>query len=54
MYVAYTRMLRAAMNKIWRNHLTNKDLYGNIPKASASIREQQLRFCGHSWRSKSN
>ena len=35
-----------------RNHLTNKDLYCNIPKSSASIREQRLRFCGHSWRNK--
>ena len=29
---AYTRMLREALNKSWREHLTNKELYGNIPK----------------------
>ena len=29
---AYTRMLRAALNKSWIEHLTNKELYGNIPK----------------------
>ena len=46
-------MLSLAMNKKkWRNHLTNKYLYGNIPMASASIKEQRLRFCGNSWGSK--
>ena len=38
---AYTRMLRAALNKSWREHLTNKKLYGNIPKISVVIREQR-------------
>ena len=38
----YTRMLRAAMNKTRRNDLANTDLYGNISKATASIREQRL------------
>ena len=27
---AYTRMLRAATNKTWKMHPTNKELYGNI------------------------
>ena len=48
---AYTRMLRAALNKSWREHLKNKELYGNIPKISIAIREQRLRFAGHCWRS---
>ena len=51
LYGAYTRMLRAALNKSWREHLTNKELYGNIPKISVAIREQRLRFAGHCWRS---
>ena len=49
---AYTRMLRVALNKSWRDHLTNKELYGNIPNISSSIRQQRMRFDGHSWRSK--
>ena len=49
---AYTRILRAVMNKSWRDHLTNKQLYGGIPKISKSLRMQRLRFAGHSWRSK--
>ena len=47
----YTRMLRAALNKLWREHLTNKELYRNIPKISVAICEQRLRFAGHCWRS---
>ena len=29
--VTYTRMLRAILNKSWRDHPINSDLYGNIP-----------------------
>ena len=43
----YTRMLRAVTNKSWRDHLTNEQLYGDIPKISKSIRMQRLRFAGH-------
>ena len=50
---AFTRMLRAALNKSWTDHLTNTELYGNIPRVSTTIREQRLRFAGHCWRSKS-
>ena len=49
---AYTRMLRAALNVSWKDHLTNKKLYGKPPKVTSSIREQRLRFTGHCWRSK--
>ena len=31
---AYTRMLRAVTNTSWRDHLTNEQLYGGIPKIS--------------------
>ena len=48
----YTRMLRTVTNKSWRDHLTNEQLYGDIPKISKSIRMQRLSFAGHSWRSK--
>ena len=49
---AYTRMLRVALNKSWRDHPTNKELYGNTPKISSTIRQQRMRFAGHCWRSK--
>ena len=45
-------MLRAALNKSWKNRLTNKELYGKIPLVSNSIKQQQIRFAGHCWRSK--
>ena len=48
----YTRMLRAILNKSWRQHPTNDKLYGNIPKVSDIIRERRTRFAGHCWRSK--
>ena len=48
---AYTRILRAVTNTTWRDHLTNEQLYGGIPKISKSIRMQRLRFAGHCWRS---
>ena len=49
---AYTRMLRAALKKSWKDHPTNKELYGNIPPISETIQQQRLRFAGHCWRSK--
>ena len=49
---AYTRMLHVALNKSWKDHPTNKELYGNIPKISISIQQQRMRFAGHCWRSK--
>ena len=45
-------MLRAALNRSWKDHPTIKDLYGKIPRISESIRQQRMRFAGHSWRSK--
>ena len=33
-------MLRAVTNTSWRDHLTNKQLYGGIPKVSNSIQMQ--------------
>ena len=49
---AYTRMLQAALNVSWREHMTNRELYNNIPRITSSIREQRIRFAGHCWRSK--
>ncbi|CAM1311015.1 Uncharacterised protein r2_g2141 [Pycnogonum litorale] len=49
---AYTRMLRSALNRSWKDHPTNKELYSNIPPISKSIQQQRMRFAGHCWRSK--
>ena len=43
----YTRMLQAATNVSWKDHITNKDLYGNLPKLSTKIRERRMKLAGH-------
>ena len=57
--VAYTRMLRAALNKIWQDHTSNNELYGNIPRITIAILEHicskiayKMRFSGHCCRSR--
>ena len=49
---AYTRMLRAALNVSWKEHMTNTELYGKISPISQTIRTQRMRFAGHVWRNK--
>ena len=46
---SYTGMLRVALNKSWIDHLSNAELYGNIPRVTATIRQQRLGFAGHCW-----
>ena len=48
---AYTKLLRYALNVSWRDHITNIDLYGTLPRVSARLRERRLTFAGHCWRS---
>ena len=45
----YTRMLRAILNKSWRQHSTRHQLYGHLPPITKTI---QVRHAGHCWRSK--
>ena len=47
----YIRMLRAVLNVHWKQHITNKELYGELPKLSDKIRQRRLRFAGHCSRS---
>ena len=46
----YTRLLRASLNISWRQRLTNKVLYGDLPRISQTVRERRLRFAGHCYR----
>ena len=48
----YTRMLRAIMNKSWRQHLTRHQLYGHLPPITKTIQVRRRRHAGHSWRSR--
>ena len=43
-------MLRTVFNINWRQHVTNKDLYADMPKVSDKIRERRSRFAGHCFR----
>ena len=47
-----TRMLRAFLNKPWKQHHTREQLYGHLPRISQTIRVRRARHAGHCWRSK--
>ena len=49
----YTRMLRAVLDVSWKEHKTNKDLYGNLKRITETLRYRRLKFIGHMWRRKS-
>ena len=48
----YTRMLRAILNKSWRQHPTRRQLYGHLPPITKTIQVRRARSAGHCWRSK--
>ena len=48
----YTRMLRAILNKSWRQHPTRHQLYGHLPPITKSIQVRRTRRAGHYWRSR--
>ena len=45
----YTRMLRAILNKSWRQHPTKQQLYGHLPPITKSIKVRRTRHAGHCW-----
>ena len=48
----YTRMLRAILNKSWRQHPTRHQLYGHLPPITKTIQVRRTRHVGHCWRSR--
>ena len=48
----YTRMLRAILNKSWRQHPTRHQLYGHLPPITKTIQVRRTRHAGHCWGSK--
>ena len=48
----YTRMLRAILNKSWRQDPTRHQLYSHLPPIIKTIQVRQTRHAGHSWRSR--
>ena len=48
----YTRMLRAILNKSWRQHPTKHQLYGHLPPITKTIQVGRTRHAGHCWKSR--
>ena len=48
----YTRMLRAILNKSWRQHPTRHQLYDHLPPIMKTIQTRRTRHAGHCWRSR--
>ena len=48
----YTRMLRAILNKSWRQHPTKQQQYGHLPPITKTIQVRRNRYTGHCWRSR--
>ena len=46
----YTKLLRRALNVSWKDHIPNRELYGDLPCLSSTIRQRRLRFAGHCYR----
>ena len=45
-------MLRAILNKSWRQHPTRHQLYGHLPPITKTIQVRWTRHAGHCWRSR--
>ena len=45
-------MLRAILNKSWRQHPTRHQLYGHLPPITKTIQVRRTRHTGHCWRSR--
>ena len=48
----FTRILRAILNKSWRQHPTRHQLYGHLPPITKTIQVRRTRHAGHCWRSR--
>ena len=46
------KMLRAILNKSWRQHPTRHQLYGHLPPITKTIQVRRTRHAGHCWRSR--
>ena len=47
-----TKMLRAILNKSWRQHPSRHQLYGHLPPITKTIQVRRARHAGHCWRSR--
>ena len=47
-----TRLLRAILNRSWRQHPTKQPLYSHLLPITKTIQVRRTRHVGHCWRSK--
>ena len=45
-------MLRAILNKSWRQHPTKQQVYGHLPPITKTMKIRRTRLMGHCWRSR--
>ena len=48
----FTRMLRAILNKTWRQYPTRHQLYSHLLPITKTIQVRRTRHAGHCWRSR--
>ena len=48
----YTRILRAILNKFWRQQPTKQQLYGHRPPTTKTIQVRRTTHAEHCWRSR--
>ena len=48
----YTKILRAILNKSWRQHATKQQLYSHLLPITKTIQVRRTRHAGHCWRSR--
>ena len=48
----YTRILRAILNKSWRQHATRHQLYGHLPPIAKNIQVRRSNYAALCWRCK--
>ena len=51
-YWYFIFLLRAILNKSWRQHPTKHQLYGHLPPITKTIQVRRTRYAGHCWRSR--
>ena len=43
----YSKMSRVLRQVCWRDNITNREIYGSLPKLSKKIQQRQMQFVSH-------
>ena len=46
----FTRLLRSALGFTWKDHVSYKELYAEVQKATDTVKEKILKLAGHCYR----